>query len=490
MAWSKKKVVTLVDPIEVPTVEPGMELHEATAILAQRESLLFPQPGDTTPGARQFPSFTIEEVESYMIECGLKYRGRWQRRIMMRLIEHRFCRVKGPRQNSGKTWCIAVLSGFTICKFGMPWIIAMPTMRQGSRILVDRVKGMVDLYRLRHPEMVADISNANYMTWTSPDWEGFALLAVVSLHEGSRAGVQGYTAVGLIIDEGHECDRTIYDAVLPVLDVAAADEQSRVIVSGIGGIPGWSLICILGETPEQGSEDEDRDVFELVHITVEEIGEESPKLKRFYAKKKLSEPPNVYRRNYDCEDFMEGGNTIFPELATGFPNLPMHQGRMTFGIDVGRTKCYTIVVAMREWMDHYEVVDVLRLRGQEFSVQAKQITKWIDQWDYLPFDIRCELNGLSRALYERIREESGFRQITPVTTSDDKPTYRKSKWIWALMEKARRGRLAVKDAALRKELMALQFEQAEDGTFIWPESNDLLSALWVWQAKAIKSFAA
>lgn len=467
----------------------GMELHEITQVLSERELLLFPQTGESTPGARQFPAFTINDVESYMIEIGLKYRGQWQRRIMKALVESRFVRVKGPRQNSGKTWCIAVLSSFTICKFGMPWIIALPTMRQGSRIMVDRIKGFVDLYMLRHTEMKGDVKNANYMTWTSSDWDGFALLAVVSLHEGSRAGVQGYTAVGLIIDEAHETDRVIYDAVLPVLDVAAADDQSRVIVSGIGGIPGWSLICLLGERPESGEDDEDRDSFDLVHITPEEISQDSPKLARFFRKKQANETPDNWRKQYLCEDFMQGGNHIFPELAAGFPNLPMHQGKMSFGIDVGRSHDYTIVVAMREYMEFTEVVDVLRMRGQNFKLQADEITRWIDQWNYLPFDIRIERNNLGVGLYDFIREVSGFRQITPITTSDDPPTFRKTKWIHRLMHKARQGKLAVKDTRLRKDLLDLQFEQKEDGRFLWPHS-DVLSALWVWESRTVKSFAA
>jgi hypothetical protein len=57
------------------------------------------------------------------------------------------------------------------------------------------------------------------------------------------------------------------------------------------------------------------------------------------------------------------------------------------------------------------------------------------------------------------------------------------------MHRSRQGRFAVSDARIRKDLLELQFEQKEDGRYLWPH-NDVLSALWIWQSRAVKSFAA
>lgn len=462
----------------------GLELHEIPTILAERELLLFPVDGEATPGAVQYPEIRLEDVETYMLEIGLKYRGRWQRKIMRHLIANRFAILKGPRQNSGKTWAIAVLLAYCICKLGMPWVIAMPTMRQGSRILIDRVTGFCARYETKYQDFKRIIKNVNYTTWNNG-----GMVASVSLHVGSKAGVQGYTAVGLVIDEGHETDRTIYDAVLPVLDVAAADEQSRVIVSGIGGTPHWSLICILAEPPEESDEDGERDTYQTLTLhPYHDIGADSPKLLKFFKRTERSVSATSWRRNYLCEDFTEGGNVMFPSLEKDIAGIGL--GRMEFGIDVGRTHDWTIVVAMRVNGSQAKMVDRLRLRGREFELQAAQIADWINKWEYLPQNIRIERNGLGWGLYDELKKLRGFSVIRPVTTSDKPPHYKKTRLCHDLMHRANKGNLAIDLPDVRRELSMLTYEQNEKGEYEWPDDCDILSALWVWESGMRRAFAA
>lgn len=422
---------------------------------------------------------TFADVDTFRAELGLQWRGNWQIRIMQALIAGRFVIVKGPRQNSGKTWCIALLMAYCICKLGMGWVIGLPTIRQGSRILADRVSGFCAQYELTH-ELKRVVKNAGYMTW-----DNGGLLAVVSLHEGSRAGVQGFTAQGLVLDEAHEYDRTIYDAILPVLDVAAADEESRVIVSGVGGFPNFSLICELQQLPD---DEEDVERFELVHISVDEIAAESPKLARFFAKKKRSIPESSWRRYYLCEDFAEEGRSIFPvlpEVLTGYQGAPW---QMEFGIDVGRSQSYTAVVAMKVYGEAAEVVDSITLRGIDFVQQADIICPWIQRWPHLMHNIRIGYNSFDYGLHNIMIYRDGFSGITTVRASDEAPHWSKTKWIQRLMVLARDGKLAVKDPILRKAILALQYSQNETGVYDWP-TNDIFAAMWIWQARAIGAYA-
>lgn len=427
-----------------------------------------------------FTALTFAEVDAFRAELGLEWRGPWQMRIMQALIDNRFCIVKGPRQNSGKTWCIALLMAFCICKLGMGWVIGLPTIRQGSRILADRVSGFCAQYEQTH-ELKRLVKNAGYMTW-----DNGGLLAVVSLHEGSRAGVQGFTAHGLVLDEGHEYDRVIYDAILPVLDVAAADDLSRVIVSGVGGFPNFSLIWELQQPPED-ADAEDIERFELTHISVDEISAESPKLARFFAKKKRSIPDDSWRRYYLCEDFAEEGRSIFPVLPEALHGYQGAPWQMEFGIDIGRSQSYTAVVAMKVYGEAAEVVDHLTLRGIDFVQQADKICPWIQRFPYLPHNVRIGYNSFDYGLHNILLYREGFSGITTVRASDEAPHWSKTKWIQRLMVMARDGKLAVKDPLLRKKLLALQYSQNETGVYDWP-TDDVFAAMWIWQARAAGAY--
>ena len=369
-----------------------------------------------------------------MAEIGEVYRGDWQREILRALCEHRYNVIKGPRQKSGKTHMTAVHKAARICLDAGRVGIGMPTMRSGTRILADRIAGMVYRWSTRHPEMKRDAKNANYMTWTKEGQEADSILVVVSLHEGSRASVQGFTFDDVIIDEGHECSRDIYDALEPTMDLAAQEERDYKTIIGIGSDTGEALIDLV-LTPEFFNEQEEVDpddmplAFNLHHIQIEEIIKGNPRLAAFYRKKERSVPAHIWAQHYLTISGGLGVRRIYPYIADKADAANLNTRHLIFGIDVGKLVDKTVVTCLEcRPSSRYEsrlavnLIDFIELPGSLYTDQAKLIQDYVYGWypnarERPRGNVAIETNGPGEGLAD-ILHSLGWDDIQRIRCSD------------------------------------------------------------------------
>lgn len=368
-----------------------------------------------------------------MEEIGEVYRGEWQREILRALCEHRYNVIKGPRQKSGKTHMTAIHKAARICLDAGRVGLGMPTMRSGTRILCDRIAGMVHRWNAKHPEMKAGVKNSNYMTWTIEGQDKESCLVVVSLHEGSRASVQGFTFDDVILDEGHETDRVIYDALEPTMDLAAQEDKDHKTVIGIGSDTGEALIDLV-LTPEfTNEEDSDPDdiplAFNLHHIQIEAITKDNPKLAAFYRRKQRSVPAHIWAQHYLCISGGLGVRRIYDSVPERVEAANLNTRHLVFGIDVGKLVDRTVITCIEcRPSAHYasrlavNLIDYRELPGSSYVDQARLIQEYV--YSFYPTardrplgNVAIETNGPGEGLAD-ILHSMGWVDIQRVRCSE------------------------------------------------------------------------
>ena len=150
-------------------------------------------------------------------------------------------------------------------------------------------------------------------------------------------------------------------------------------------------------------EDEELDTpFVARRFTTEDIIRVSPSFGPFYEKKKRNMTAAAWRQNYECLPNEEGVGRVFPRIVpVAEPSYKMTPW-MEFGIDVGRTKDATVITAWECQGDVANYVSGASWTGRDFYTQAKQIAKWIDQYSFLPRNVKVEANSLGFGLIDAL----------------------------------------------------------------------------------------
>ncbi len=366
-------------------------------------------------------------------------------------------------------------------------MVSYPTQGQGEQIMIDRVDFVMRKVESKKLMVRVKPDNVRLKRWDSP--YGPVQLKVLSLSEGAKSGTQGFTGDVWACDEAQECTVVAYEAVEPAMDIAIAEGRGKIILLGIGGNSTEHLIEAKKPLEdkhwrEEGDyiDEEELDTpFVARRFTVEDITAVVPSLIPFYANKKRRITAPSWRQNYECLPNEEGVGRVFPRLVPHAEASHKMQPWMEFGIDVGRKKDATVIVAMRCEGDAANYVDGAAWTGRDFYTQAKQIAAWINKFDFLPRNVRVESNSLGFGLIDALAQISPFHAVTSVYTSDSPPDYDKTRWILGLQHMALTEKLGIPDPALRSRLMRLTCAQKENGTYDWELAHDdVLSALWVW----------
>lgn len=316
-----------------------------------------------------------------MGRAGKFFKGGWQRALLLALCAHRHIIIRGPRQNSGKTFCTAVYVATAIAK-GNKVVIGMPTMRQGQHILSNLIGELVKA--VEGPSLVRKQDNVLFKSWSNG-----AFFVIVSTDESAKGGVQGYTCDLLVIDEAHEASEITYEKLEPAISVAEVECREKTVLIGIGGDGSEHLIA---KKKAVKLEDGETPLYHYHLITPEEIIETAEPEHRegyrsFFAKKKATLSPRSYAQNIMCEDWAEGKRRIFPTTraeATGDAD----NGRLMYfhGIDVGKVdytaiatfRCNVTGTGFQTRLLRAEWVNTEFLHGMDYVPQAREIIRYIN----------------------------------------------------------------------------------------------------------------
>lgn len=399
--------------------------------------------------------------------------------------------VQGCRQAVGKSYVGAFIAALHII-LGYKVVVAMPSLRQGSRILLRRillwmlclephvaiesigggVAGMLTALERR-------VDNALEVEWNN----GGGLMAI-STNEQAAAGVQGYTCTCLLIDEGAETSTEYFPTYSSLPDIALKRGYGKIIILGVGG-PSESLIEVM---KEKG--------YELEFWPDTAVVDLDPSWTEHFRQKELELTPDGYDQMYRCLPVSAGMRYIFPQLTEYVHSPGSGEVELIAGIDVGKRVDETVVVLRERRGEMHNIIGLHRIRGKPYPDQAVEIAEYLAPYTFksgkmrpplLGYNVGVETNGPGEGLADCLAREYPLGQLTRVWTSDKAPHFKKSGWIKSLMVLCQGGQFAVKDERARRELSALQFEIKDDGRYVWPH-NDVLSALWVSQATAHRAY--
>lgn len=435
----------------------------------------------------------------------------WQREAMRHISDNSHAIMQGPRQWFGKTWTTSRYAAACLCR-GLNTLVSYPTQGQGEQLMIDRVdqamlkmenKGIV---RRKKPD------NVRFKKWDTA--YGEVQLKVLSLSEGAKSGTQGFTADVWICDEAQECILSTYEAVEPSIDIADKEGRSKIILCGVGGNSTEHLIEAKKPLEDKDWRDKDDPVdedeaetpFISRRFTTEHIVACSPSFGPWYERKRRNMTPQAWRQNYECLPCMEGLDYVFPKLERWVEPFSTHMPvRYEFGIDVGRVNNVTAVGCFEVRGEVANLIDQMQTGG-EFNQQAKEIASWLSKWDFLPGNVRIEVNGLGWGLFDSLRlcyTDSGIplAGISPVTTLDNEESdYLKTRNILWLQAEAmgydidparHRPRLGVLNGVVRGHLRRLMCEKKNTRNGVqyeWPHS-DWLSMMFVWAHGKMGAFA-
>lgn len=357
---------------------------------------------------------TLDDCESLMRRAGLQYKGEWQRDILRHICEHRYTTLRGPRQNSGKTWSTCVYTA-TAIELGNKVGIGMPTQRQGQHIISMNIGRFLEPIE-RSSALKRLNNNIGFRQWSNG-----AYYVILSTDEEAAGGVQGYPCDILIVDEAHEASQMTWEMLEPTIYVAQAEERDKVHMIGVGGDGPNNLLTVSENLKSEAG----AKVYEKHHITPELIingcyPEHRERYQKFFDNKKATLSPRAYGRNIMCEDWEEGKRRIFPELRA-LPDGDPDNGRIEYyhGIDVGK-KDSTVIATFRcnvtgfglqrrllraEWV-HSEIYD----DGFSYVKQAKDIISYIcdPRWGGAlkrpRYNFAIETNAVGDALRDIILE--------------------------------------------------------------------------------------
>jgi hypothetical protein len=338
------------------------------------------------------------------------WRGSYQREACRQIVEGgQWWILQGPVQFTGKTF----IGGLLACAYlleGYGVIVALPTLRQGSRVLLRRISiWMKVLEKARDIKRERD--NEGDKTWAN----GATLLALSS-DESAKRGTQGYTVALVLVDEGHDAlPEVVIGPIFSRPSLAMAAGYGKIMVMGVGGSRKSLIVhCRI----DQGQSK----YFKRIHLTPKKIIEDAPVVTlpngtqidtaEAFERERLMNSDADYRKFYLCEDIEEGTRLIFPCLLDHAPAT--ENVLYSVGIDVGKTTDYTMAVKLAvsgsmvmDQSQAWNIEDVFLVpHNLLYKEQAKLIHEWMMPFAprIIPGSVTVETNGLGYGLLEALEE--------------------------------------------------------------------------------------
>lgn len=400
--------------------------------------------------------------------------GSWQEKIFGTLLNYRKVILQGPRQATGKSYLAALLAVIYIL-LGFRVVVAMPSLRQGSRILLRRIKRWMEvlepqfgLKRIKDDELEVE-------------WQNGGGLMALSTNEAAGKGAQGYTCALLLIDEGHEAPQDMFGIYRALVKVAMRAGYGKIVILGVGG-PADSLIEFQKTTGE----------YELEFWNDEKIIALDPSWDAEFKADLAELSPEDYDKFNRCLPVRAGGRLVFGALPEKI-NLNailtvklMPPPHWVLAMDVGKRVDETVLYASRVRGTMLQVEQVFRWRGTDYVKQVDEIEDVVGRFPHAMHDLGVEVNGPGEPVADIMEARASLRGLTRIYTTDNKPIFQKSLWIKDLQKCARYGHIAVADPTARGTLEKLSYEIKDDGRYDWPHDDDL-SALWLTKALTFRA---
>lgn len=420
---------------------------------------------------------TFKDVQTFMKTCGYEFEGIWQEDIVKALCKYPNVVVQGPRQITGKTWCVGTKQATNATIGGRRVVLGFPTARQGKRISFEDIEGKVEKFISKMP-----MRERYLMKRKGPGsksdilWGNEGRLEALSVNRAAEAGGQGWTCHDLVIDEGHESDLQTHAIFDPFTTKAKLAGVGSNTILGIGGGKN-SLIQL--KTKDKN--------YHHIKIMPSDIIAADPSMQKFFDDKKeeYAAKMHLYYQHYECSEVVAGARSLFqniPEHIEIPDNLKSHPVRHVFGIDIGRESDMTVVT-------HFEVVDKIcnlvhydAFTGMDFLAQGKRIFEFINEYPYFPGDVVIESNfgiGLCDILRYTERTTSTGRKVkgyipgltTYFVTADNKDGLALS-----LADKIYKGEFAIRDKHARDEVEGIMMHIKENGKTKW-DHGDIFSSI-------------
>ena len=387
----------------------------------------------------------------------------WQPRIFEAFLTYSLMILQGCRQAVGKTFLagllavVFILLGYRVC-------VVLPSLRQGSRILLRRILLWM-LCLEKSFGLKRRVNNALEVEWTN----GGALMALSS-NEAAMAGVQGYTCALLIIDESHEAPDEMFASYAPLVAIAMKEGYGMILILGVGGAED----TVIERKKAAG--------YHVEFWDDKRVAGMDPDWLPYFTQQERELTPEGYDKNFRCLPVRAGTRLVFPQLLSFADPGGPSRTEMLFAVDVGKVVDETVLAVVRVQYPVANVIEFRRWHGTNYVDQAQELAAHIDDnYTYLPYNVGVEVNGPGEGFADILAKIYPFSGLTRVKTSDTPGSRRKTLWIQELQKAAQRGTLAVGPEKERRELSRLSFEITPEGRYVWPH-NDTLSTLWVFQS--------
>lgn len=436
----------------------------------------------------------VEAIAEYLAECRAietgtaakaAFKGPWQREICQHIANNTYSAIQAPRR-LGKTYSVA-LWGTLYVAAGYRVILALPTMRAGSRLIFRQITDNIGRLALAFPALtkrVIDQPSQGEVLWENAG-------QTICLSSDKDANVEGYGCEYLIIDEAH---RTMLERVAvfqPFTDDAVEQGIGRVTLLGIGGGAKTSALEGTKYLHEESNEEGGVDLstlatYQHLRYRADDMVHDFPQLKPRFDRAKATMTQQDYDEQYNTEPGGEGTDKIF---QTAIPaeaewNKTVHGARYFAGIDPGKRKDDSVLVLLQvapsaiafdqPRLAMNVVARIRPPRGMPYTQQAEFYREQLELAKIPAQNVTVETNGVGEGLADIMAE------LMPGINY-----YWASEWFnnyltGQLQDAARHNTFGIPDAALRREIGELYCTRTarDDGTTRteW-QHNDSFSAI-------------
>lgn len=429
---------------------------------------------------------TDKSVEHIMSILNYEWHGEWQKEIVQACIDYPEIVIQGPRQVTGKTWCVALYEACRIIA-GHTATIGYPTMTQGTRLLGERIINNVDQFgstigkAINRKFWKKPKEQATYRHWVlaeDPNHEG--KLYSLSANETSIHLPEGYTTDDLVLDESHRLTERTLGIFEPFTDVASKQGNATITYMGVGGFK-TSLI----EKKKLQSD------IKVIRYTADDIIAMDPAWKPVLEKRKASLPDWQWRQHYMCEQSSEGQRFMHPSILPGIDVTEcIQQGQkpiLCFGIDVGRVRDSTVVKVIstvnkiidNEMRLVVNEIDSFEMMGDDYELVADAVYSWINgRFYWRPERIVVELNGPGIPFHDMLCKRFGKR-INGIHTGAENKLQFWNELCMAISE----GCFGVEDEIARTHYESMMYAVAiKDGKIEFEHSDYWMGLFMAWSA--------
>ncbi len=415
---------------------------------------------------------TFDLVDSVRAAGRLLWRGQWQIDVVHHIIRNFYCTLQGPSQFTGKSFCLSLILAAGIL-LGVRTVIAMPTLRQGGRILMrEALKRIVPFERALGDGLKRTVNNTLEVVWSNG-----AVLMCLSADDAAQKGIEGYTFHWLVWDEAHGSTKEQLAVFLSRLGVAVAEGTARVILLGIIPEIPDALIDVMQQEPAN---------YKPIVIDDERIMRDAPRYRAGLETYKRQMPTNAYLRFYGMKRVpLTGMHYILPGLAReGKPRFLGGRSAKTLGVDIGRTSDRTVctVFERAQGLTIWHTPLILP-QDMDTGRQAAEIAALAREEGIPSRDCAIEYNGVGVGVGDVLK--FGLPGVMAAPMADIQVVTLDYEVKYAVLElmgrEARDAELICPDTELHGQLSKLgyknEFSKRELPVRVWDHSDELSSGI-------------